>query len=382
MRIGIDARFSRSPGVSRYYTSLIKHLARIDQTNEYLVFYPSPIAIERYHPRQENFRAVLVAAESYELSEQIRLCYQLWKEKLTVFHSTNSWVVPLVPACPLVVTVHDLIPKTHPELITRKARLYSYLMVPYSVWAASRILTVSRYSRDILLKYYPSAAGKTIVTYNGSDLDFESSRDVEPRASTLERYGLRGEFILFVGALMAHKNILRLVQAYNALEPSIQDRYALVIVGRLVPGHDDYVRSVLDAIGSNKRIFLIHYVEEPDLPIVYESATAFVFPSLQEGFGIPLVEAMSASLPVVAGNGTVIPEICAEAAVYIDAYSVESLRDGIARMLSEPGLRERLSKRAKEQSKVFSWEASARRTLRVYEELGGQKTVPESTEHD
>ena len=359
--------------MSRYYNSLIGQLARIDQDNEYIIFYPSRAAIERGHPRQENFHAICLGVESYNLSEQFRLCFQLWRKKLTVFHATNSWVVPLVPFCPLVVTVHDLIPKTHPELISRKARLYASFMVPYSAWSASRILTVSEYSRGVLLQYYPYAARKTLVTYNGSELDFDTARDPEARTSALRGYGISGEFILFVGALMKHKNVLRLVEAYNALDRSLQDRYALVIVGRLVPGHDGFVQSVLDAVRANRRIILVHYVEEADLPYVYEAATAFVFPSLQEGFGIPLVEAMGASLPVVAGNSTVIPEICKDAALYVDPYSVESLRDGIARILLEPSLREKLSDRARERTKRFSWVVSARKTLQVYEELSAGK---------
>jgi glycosyltransferase involved in cell wall biosynthesis len=278
-----------------------------------------------------------------------------------------------------VVTVHDLIPKTHPELITKKARLYSHFMIPYAIRSANRILTVSQYSRNILLNYYPDVAEKTIVTYNGSDLDFRSARGPGTLKSVVSAYGIDGDFILFVGALMEHKNVFRLIEAYNALEPSLQSRYALVIVGRLVPGHERFVQSVRNAIRSNARIILVHYVEEVDLPCVYAAATAFVFPSLQEGFGIPLVEAMSASLPVVAGNATAVPEICGDAALYIDPNSVQSLRDGTARILSDPRLRSELAGKAKARSIQFTWETTAYRTLQIYEELRGK--VP-SNERD
>ncbi len=367
MRIGIDARFNRSPGVERYYTELIKNLLLMDKRNEYVVYYPSHEYLVRNRIEQENFNPVVLPAHVYSLQEQFLLAYRIRKDRIDIFHATNSWVTPIFCPCPLVVTVHDMCPKTHPELIKRKARVYSRFMLPYAVRAANKILTVSEYSKKEIVRFYPYAEQKICVTYNGVNPIFRQAKNHEDIERTKKSYGIEGDYILCIGAIMKHKNILGLIRAYKLLPPLLKQKYKLLIIGRKIPDHDEIFREALAAI-EGEPIQLLQFARESDIPYVYSGATAFVFPSKQEGFGIPLAEAMASGLPVISSDCTVMPEICGDAALYFDPESVNSIKSAMERVLLDEDLKKRLSKTGLERSKEFSWDISARKTLEIYDE--------------
>ena len=368
MRIGIDARFNRSPGVERYYNSLISNIAAIDKENEYVVYYPSKKYLERHRIKQDNFTSILLPAYAYDPREQFLLAYQIRKDRIDVFHSPNSWVTPLLCPCPLVVTIHDVCPKTHPELIKLKARMYSLFMLPYSVRASDIILTVSQYSKKEIIRFYPRAEEKIRVTYNGIEEVFRQKRDERDVRRIKEIYGIKGEYLLSVGALMKHKNLLSLIQTYKQLPSSLKERCDLLIVGRMVPAHEDYVREVYEAV-KGAQIKIVDFAEERDLPLLYAGATAFVFPSRQEGFGTPLAEAMASGTPVISSNATVMPEICGEAAAYFDPGSIEDMKDTIERVLGSKTLMKEMSIKGLERSRAFSWAIAAQQTLDAYRDV-------------
>jgi glycosyltransferase involved in cell wall biosynthesis len=372
MRIGIDARFNRSPGVERYYSSLIKNLLLIDKRNEYVVYYPSLEHLVHNRIDQKNVNFIVLPAHVYSFHEQFLLAYRIRKDQIDVFHATNSWVTPIFCPCPLVVTIHDMCPRTHPELIKLKARTYSKFMLPYAVWGADKILTVSEYSKKEIVKFYPQAEQKIWVTYNGVDPIFREAKNHEEIETTKKSYGIEGKYILYIGAIMKHKNILGLISAYKQLPSSLKSRYMLLIIGRKIPDHDEIFNEVLKATGG-ETIQLIQFVRQSDLPFLYSGATAFVFPSKQEGFGIPLVEAMASRLPIVSSNCTVMPEICGGAAIYFSPESLDSMKNAIEQILTDKDLREKLSNIGFERSKQFSWNISARKTLNIYEEAYKQK---------
>ncbi len=372
MRIGIDARFNRAPGVERYYNALIKNLALIDKKNEYVVYYPSKHYLEFNKVEQENVTSVLLPVNVYDLKEQFLLAYRIRKDRIDVFHATNNWVTPICCPCPLVVTIHDICPKTRPELIKLKSRVYSKFMLPYAVRAADKILTVSEYSKKEIVRFYPYAESKICVTYNGVEPIFRQARNQGEIEEVKKNYGVEGDYIFYVGALMKHKNVLPLVNAYKLLASFLKQKYRLLIIGRKVPDHSKFVKEVFRSV-KGEPVKIIEFVKEEDLPYLYAGATAFVFPSKHEGFGIPLVEAMASGLPIISSNATVMPEICGDAAIYFNPESVDSIKNAIEMVLLDEDLRKELSAIGLNRSKEFSWDISARKTLEIYEGVYKQR---------
>lgn len=372
MRIGIDARFTRSSGVERYYNELIRNLSLIDEHNQYIIYYPSTDYMKRHRIEQANFISMVLPAPVFSIAEQPLLTYRLLKDRVDVFHATNYWVVPLVSPCAIVTTAHDMCAKAQPELISSKARVYARLMLPYALRKACRIFTVSEFSKSEIVRYYKGAEDKIVVAYNGIDERFSPVSDQSIIHDVKKKYHIRGEYFLYVGSVMRHKNIFRLIDAYKMLSPGIKKRYSLLLVARMVPGHEDIYKAAMK-LSKGENIFYIQDAEDKELPALYSCSTAFIFPSLYEGFGIPLAEAMACGTPVLAARQSSTPEICGEAAYYFDPFSAVDIKSAIERLLEDISLAERLSVEGVKRAAIFSWKITAKKALSVYEEAYSQR---------
>lgn len=181
-----------------------------------------------------------------------------------------------------------------------------------------------------------------------------------------KKYGISGDYILFVGTLQPRKNLVRLIEAFSRLNPK---PYTLIIVGK--PGWMyEEIYQAPKKFGVEEKVKFLDYVSDEDLPSLYQNARCFVLPSLYEGFGLPVLEAMSYGCPVVTSNTSSLPEAGGEAAIYVDPESVESIKEGILKVLNfTPRARQDLIKKGYDQVKKFSWEKCARETLKVLEEV-------------
>lgn len=372
MRIGIDARFIRSAGVERYYNELIRHLSLIDDENQYVIYYPSIDYLNRHKTKKHNFRSHVLPAPVFGVKEHLLLNYRIIKDKLDVFHATNYWVVPVAGPCPIVATAHDACYKSHPELITSQARIYASFMLPYALKKSSVIITVSEFSRKEIIRYFPETQKKLIVTYNGINNKFHPVNDSDRISEVKNKYSLNGRYILYVGSIKKNKNIMLLIKAFKMLAPELKKKHRLLIAGKPVPGCErDYEEA--KNISKDENISFTGFIEDEDLPAIYAGSTAFVFPSHYEGFGIPLVEAMACGVPVLTSNIPVMSEVCGKGALYFDPYSADELKHLIERVIVDNDLRESLSKEGLEQSKKFSWKATAEKTLEVYMKVYAEK---------
>jgi glycosyltransferase involved in cell wall biosynthesis len=242
------------------------------------------------------------------------------------------------------------------------------------MWSAARrsdcILTVSEASKHDILHYFNVAAEKIVVVSNAIDERFSLSPDEEDIARVRERYQLDQRFVLYVGNIKPHKNLVRLIQAFDVLRRGELEDLKLLIIGDEISKHPALRRAVHEH-KLHQHVRFLGYLPDDTLAILYRLAAVFVFPSLGEGFGLPPLEAMASGTPVVTSNVSSLPEVAGDAAIFVDPYDVSSIVDGMRRVLTEPALAESLRRKGLRRAREFSWERSVRRTLDVYRAVAG-----------
>ena len=281
-------------------------------------------------------------------------------------------VIPFVwPATrlpPSVVTLHDLGYLHFPEAHPWRQRLYLAASTRWSAHAARRVIAISQATAADLARFHRTPAAKLRVVYEaGPPRTSVSAADV---AAMRGRYGLAGPYALFVGTLQPRKNILRLAQAFAALVRAGQIDGDLVLAGGAGWLSADLLAAV-DALGLGNRLRRLDYVPDADLPALYAGARVFCFPSLYEGFGLPVLEAHAYGAPVMTANRSALPEIAGNAALYVDPEDVDAIAAALLRLSQDEALRQQLIAAGYENVKRFSWEKAAAETLAVVEEAAG-----------
>ena len=369
MRVAIDARKLHDFGIGTYTQNLLRHLARIDGETEYvLLCHARDLGAGRQ--LGPNFRTVLEPSANYSIREQIHVPWVLRRERPDVFHSPH-YVLPPAVRCRSVVTIHDCIHLMFPQYLPNRA---AYAYAKASMWSAarqsSRILTVSEASKRDLLRFFDVPPDKIVVVYNAIDDQF-SATPAEDVARVRERYQLDHEFVLYVGNVKPHKNLVRLIEAFDKLRGRGFDDLKLLIIGDEI-SKLPALRRAVHQYKLHKHVRFLGFLPADTLAVLYRLAKVFVFPSLYEGFGLPPLEAMACGTPVVTSNVSSLPEVVGDAAMLIDPYDVESIADGISRVLSDPALASELRGRGILRAREFSWERSVARTRALYQEVGGR----------
>lgn len=368
MRIGIDARSLHHEGVGRYIRELIRHLARIDRENEYVVYFKSKESIIEEIVEFPNFRADVLPVSIYDLYKQPYLWYRFYKDGLDIFHATDHWLVPFLTPCPLVITVHDTLAKTERKSISRKAAAYGAFIARIALFVSDVVLTVSDFTKKEIIDIYPRAQRKLSVIYHGVGMEFMPVPESESDRIR-EKYRLTKSYLLYVGSLKSHKNIPRLIEAFAGLPSEARKDTDLIIAARVETRFNETLKLPVK-LGIEESVRFIGYVPTADLPGLYSGATASIIPSFTESFGLPIIEAMACGTPVLASKGGALPEVGGDAALYFDPYTTDGIKDAILSVLKDDALRKRLSAGGLIRSGEFSWETTARRTLEIYEEFG------------
>ena len=368
MRIAIDARKLRDFGIGTYVRNLLRHLARIDQTTDYVV-------LCRESDRQmvaefgENFRAVPESSPGYSIREQITVPRDLRREGAHLFHAPHYVLPPLTP-CKSVVTIHDCIHLRFPQYLPNKL---GYAYARSSLWLAThrsdRILTVSEASKRDILDYFTVPPAKIDVIYNGIDERFSAPPAEDDVARVRERYQLDDPFILYAGNIKPHKNLERTIEAFHVLRHSGEfDQVKLVIIGDEIAKYAA-LRHAVHRHKLHKYVRFFGFVPDRTLAILYRLAAVFVFPSLYEGFGLPPLEAMASGTPVITSNVSSLPEVVGDAALLVDPLQPEAIADAMRRVLTDSALRADLRGRGLDRARHFSWERSIRRVHEIYGEV-------------
>ena len=387
MRVGINALFLDRPGTGsgQYTRNLLEALAKVDPTNEYPLFSPGPA------PSVSDPSARLRAGLQPPTSNLQSPVSKLWFEQVSFPLACRRqdidlahipyFASPLFPTVPTVVTVHDLIPLILPAYRgSLLVRLYTRL-VAAAARKAEAIITVSQASARDIVCYLHIPPERVHVTYEAAGEAFQPVEDEacpEPSrraelAAIRQKYALPERYLLYLGGFDQRKNLSALLRAF-ALLVNRRPQARLVIAGRL-PERDNPLfpdpRRLVEELGLEERVIFTGWVAEEDKPSLLTGAMAFVFPSLYEGFGLPVVEAMACGTPVIASSSSSLPEVVGEGGILVEPTDAEALADAMELLLVDDALRAELRQRALAQAARFSWRQTALETLAVYRKVVG-----------
>ena len=353
-------------GTETYARSLIRAFSRQDDDNEYSVFLNRESADLDVTPA-ENFQRVICPINATTRAmryswEQGAMPLQLRRAKPDIVHSLG-YVIPLAARGPHVVTVHDVNYLGHKGWRTGIGRTAFRFFAEQTVRRADRIIAVSRFSRDEIVRHMGVDPDKVSVVHS-------AGREAVPvrtnGASTSEVVrSITRPYIMAFSALSAHKNIPRLISAFGKISSIVP--HDLVLVGHMPV--KSAVRAEIEAAGGDERIHFTGYLPEADVASLLQHASLFAFPSLYEGFGLPLLDAMSVGTPVVASSAGALPEVAGDAALLFDPRSEDDIALALKRGLLDTDLRTRLIERGHENARSFSWDRTARETLDIYKQV-------------
>ncbi len=367
MHIGIDASraaIAARTGTEHYTYELIGALARRDRMNRYTLYANQPPAA--LPPIGPN--VALRRIPFSRLWTHARLSAELLRHPPDVLF-VPAHVVPLgapfARNLATVVTIHDMGYLYFPEAHTRAQRLYLRLSTVWSARVASRVIAISSATRDDLILHAGIPPEQIRVILHGVAPRF-TPQDAAQVAAVRQRYDVPERYFLYVGTVQPRKNLVRLIEAFAQSSEAMPDPPTLVIAGKrgwLTEAIEQQARQ--QAPG---RVRFVGYVPDADMPALYSGALAFVFPSLYEGFGMPVLEAMACGTPVLTSNTSSLPEVAGSAALLVDPHSTTSMRDAFTRLATSDALRADLARLGSLHAAQFTWDACAANTLDVLQE--------------
>ena len=384
MRIGIEGQrlFRREKhGMDIVAIELIKNLQIIDTINEYYIFVKDGDDDDWYTP-SKRFHLVRTKKAAYHIWEQFILPREVIRYKIDILHCTSN-TAPLWLNIPLVLTLHDIIYLENFHFISYQSTLYQLVgnfyrrfVVPSILKKAARIITVSNSEKDIILKRYPKLNHKLFVIYNSmSDSFLKIDKSKYPEIKKL--YKLPEEYIFALGNSNQKKNLPNVLKAYVIYHKSSPKPLPFILA-------DEAPSDVFKLMGMHiskeiqKDIHFIGYVKNKDIPLIYAFSKMFIYASLRESFGIPILEGMAAGVPVITSNVSCMPEIAKDAAALVDPLNPEEIAAAINRILNNRLYSNQLIIKGKKRIEHFAWIISAAKVLEIYkvlyEEIKDRKT--------
>lgn len=359
MQIGIDASratLARRTGTESYALHLIEGLLKVGATHRYTLYFR-----DQPPPGRLGAPPIQRVMPFPRLWTHLRLSWELLvSQPRPDVLFVPAHVLPLVHPLPTVVTIHDLGYRYFPEAHPPGQRLYLDISTRFSARAATHLIADSHATARDLARLYRIPTDKLTVVYPGRD---EALRRVDP-APVRAKYGLPENYLLHVGTLQPRKNLERLIQAVSGQRSAVP----LILAGRA-----GWLSGPIMTLAQAHNVRVLDYVPDEDLAGLYSGAAAFVFPSLYEGFGFPVLEAMACGVPVICSNTSSLPEVAGQAAVLVDPLDPQAIAAAIEQVLADASLRDRLIGQGYEQIQKFSWAAAARETLAVLERVGARR---------
>lgn len=365
MKVGVDARLltEQVTGIGRYTYEVCRYLARINEP--VFLYTPSPVS--------EKIQDALAPAVIKNDQAYGRIGRMLWSQRILpkraaidgveVFWGATHRIPQFLDEhIARVVTIHDLVWKKAGATMRPFSKLMESLLMPRAIAATDLIMADSEATAQEIAHYFPEAASKTRVVYLGATEFPASGGDV-----LLADFGIQKPYFLFVGTLEPRKNLQRLLEACANLSEELRESYVLVIAGGQGWGGID-LQQMVRSLKIEKQVHILGYVGDEALSTLYKHARFLVMPSIYEGFGLPLVEAMSFGRPVLTSNTSSMPEVAAEAGLLVDPYSVDSIRIGLEQLLGSDELVQRLARSAPVVASRFSWERTAKEAMEVFNE--------------
>ncbi|MDP9315991.1 MAG: glycosyltransferase family 4 protein [Chloroflexota bacterium] len=377
-RILIDARLSNyRRGMGSYVYHVMSELHRINTEHHISILVPAS-ELEKYVNQFPRFSIFPTKFNNIILDEQITLPLLAKLHQFNIVHSPANTAPLLLPRfTKLVLTIHDVIyllnDKSLPQpnnLYQQFGKHYRRMTVPPAARKACVVLTDSVHSKQDILHTIRLPESKVKVIYPAGNYSGTVPLLTEQEVETiLALYGVRKPYILHLGAIDPRKNLQRMIEAYATLPPAVHQQAPQLVVVGLPPEGQIRAKELATSFDAQARIICLPFVAQHELQALYQAAALFAYPSMYEGFGLPLLEAMVLGTPVISSRVGSIPEVAGKAAILIDPTSVEELREALVRVLTDQSLREQLIEQGFVQSARFSWQRTAAEILDVYNSL-------------
>ena len=361
MKIAFDLRRIGNPGIGRYMKCLAESITAQAPEHEYLLILP-PQSDHLVHA--PDAQKLCTGMKYYSLREQVELPRILSRHKIDLLHSPH-FLLPLVRSCPAVATIHDVIYLACPEdLPSFAGRLYYRTMMNACSCMATRIVTDSAHSKAEIIRHLRADPEKIEVVYPAVDPFFQSGPDHADIASTRFKFGIDRDYILYAGIYKPRKNHVRLLEAFRLLlKNGIQSQ--LVIAGPMGAG-ELVLRRLAHKLRIAEHVIFTGLVTDAELRALYSAARVYVCPSLYEGFGFTVLEAMACGTPVVCSSSTSLPEVAGKAALYFDPHKPGEMAAQLRSAFSDDAVRASLIANGRTNLLRFGWEVTARQTLAAY----------------
>lgn len=378
--VGVDGRsLSGSPtGVGRYVGNLVAAMSAVDPDVRLRLYLPALHA--GAGSRAAGVETTVLGTplvDNVFTWNHFRLPLHLLARPVDLLHGT-FYTLPVFCPVPAVVTIHDITFHLHPEWFTRKARVAFNGFAAASARKARHILTVSESSRRDIIRAYGVPASRVTAVPLAAGPGFAPITDPARLAQVRAKYATGDEYLLHVGSITPRRNLGRLLEAFAAVRRRAP-HLTLVLAGSVEPPSPP-IEAAIGRSGLSGSVRVAGYVRADDLPALYAAAAAVVYPSLYEGFGLPVLEAMASGVPVLASSTSCFPEVAGDAALLVDPQSVEAIAEGLWSILSDVALRERLVQKGLARAAEFTWERTARGTLEVYRRALSEGAVPPAGE--
>ena len=380
MKIAFDALplvSERITGIGWCEAGQTNAMARLYPENEYVYNFFSQKGDTQKSERIKQFLDTGIKTNTADFSGYLyRLVsnflpvpyYKFFGSDCDITHFFNYIVPPKVKG-KSVVTVHDMVYKAFPETVRARTKYMLDTGLKKSMKRADIIVTDSEFSKTEIIKYFPQYQDKIRVVPCGVDLNkFHPCNDTDKIERVRKDFETGEEYFLYLGTIEPRKNLERLIEAYAEFVKNTDNPPNLVLAGGKGWLYDS-IYAKAEKLGIEKKVIFTKYIPSEDINALMCGAVAFVFPSIYEGFGMPPLEAMACGVPVLTSGEASLPEVTGDSAVIVDAYSVNSIAEGLERIYSDRNLRERLSREGSERAEKFTWEKSAEILYKVYREL-------------
>ncbi len=363
MRIAINAKVLSEreiKGIGVYTYNLLKAISEIDKKNQYVIYSNQPIV---HKINDSNFQERILKFPN-KLWWYLRLPLEFINNKYDLLFVYKE-MVPLIKRSKTVVVCHDLGPVSNIY-----DRVHFWIAINYAFKAADKIIAVSKATKEDIIEKCEIDPAKITVTHLGYDeMLYKPCVDENLIRKVKERYGIRGNYIINTSSILWwRKNVSRLINAFHTLKAEGIINHQLVITGERGEAYKEIIRLIY-SLGLEGDVIFLGYIPIEDMPILLSGADVLVFPSLYEGFGLPLLEAMACGCSVVTSNLSAMPEVVGDAGILVDPYNTEEIVGAIEKIVTDPELRNRMCKKGLERARGFSWKKTATETLKVFESL-------------
>lgn len=375
MRIGIGSTklepslcHGRIDGIGVYVQCLLQHYKKQGYNATPISFPPFKYPWHSMQlPHSMKFNLPYSLATMVALTPLGTALNHSLEKKIDLYHATD-YLIPRFRHIPVIATLHDAIMLKHPEWCNPRLREIKNFLIKRSLQWTDHIIAISQAMISDLVEYWGVDENKISVIHQGLEDKWLKKISVEEKSAVLNKFNLQEGFLFSVGTLQPRKNFLRIIQAYELLPLELQKQHKLVLVGK-DGWQSDEIRHEILRMQAEHKIVWLQYVTDEELQALYQSARLLLFPSLSEGFGLPVLQAFASDLPLLTSNTTSLPEIAGNAAYYVDPLNAEEIKNGIIKLLEDSELNKKLINSGRERVKLFTLEKCATQTMKLYQKI-------------